>query len=141
MKGALLFMSVWGLAVGTAHAQTCLHGPNESAEQAARKREALTAARSINTLQANQPGNRLNQFLSYEQLDTSPFASQMRKSTNDTVKSISLTPGTDILPNWQLTLDVTPQGYWFMIKDKSDPCGFAYISNQHGVIYNAEVIR
>ena len=57
------------------------------------------------------------------------------------VKSISLTPGTDILPNWQLTLDVTPQGYWFMIKDKSDPCGFAYISNQQGVIYNAEVKR
>jgi hypothetical protein len=141
MKGALLFLSVWGFAMGSAHAQACLHGPNESAEQAARKREALTATRNINNIQANQPGNRIKQFLSYEQLDTSPFSSQMRKSTNETVKSISLTPGTDILLNWQLTLDVTPQGYWFMIKDKSDPCAFAYVSNQQGVIYNAEVIR
>jgi hypothetical protein len=29
----------------------------------------------------------------------------------------------------------------FMIKDTTDPCGFAYISNQAGLIYNAEPIR
>jgi hypothetical protein len=33
------------------------------------------------------------------------------------------------------------QGYWFMIKDKLDPCGFAYISNQAGLIFRAEPIR
>ena len=37
--------------------------------------------------------------------------------------------------------DVTERGYWFMIKDKIDPCGFAYVSNQVGVIFNAEPIR
>lgn len=130
-----------GFAMGTAYAQQCLHGPEESGEQAARKREALTATRNINNIQANQPGGRATQYLHYEELDASPYAFTMRQSTNDTVKRISLIPGTDILPNWQLTLDVTPKGYWFMIKDKTDPCGFAYISNQQGVIFTAEPIR
>jgi hypothetical protein len=54
---------------------------------------------------------------------------------------VSLDPGTDILPNWELKLDVNPAGYWFMIRDKADPCGFAFISNQAGVIFSAEPIR
>ena len=33
-------------------------------------------------------------------------------------------------PQWKLTLDVTESGYWFMIKDTADPCGFAFISNR-----------
>jgi hypothetical protein len=130
-----------GFAVGTASAQECLHGPNESAGQAARRREALTATRNINNIQANQPGAANGQFFRHEDLSGSPFASRMRESTNETVKRMSLNPGTDVLPDWQLTLDVTSQGYWFMIKDKVDPCGFAYVSNQVGVILSAEPIR
>lgn len=40
-----------------------------------------------------------------------------------------------------MKLDVSDDSYWFMIKDKTDPCGFAYISNKAGVIYAAEPIR
>ena len=130
-----------GSAMGTVYAQECLHGPKESAEQATRRREALTATRNINNLQANQPGSSKGLYLRYEELAASPYASKMRESTNETVKRISLTPGTDVLPNWQLILDVTAQGYWFMIKDKTDPCGFAYVSNQVGLILSAEPIR
>lgn len=130
-----------GLAMGTAHAQECLHGANEDAEQAARRREALTATRNINNIQANQPGAAKGQYLRHEDLSGSPFAARMRESTNETVKRISLDPGTDIVPGWQLTLDVTTQGYWFMIRDKTDPCGFAYVSNRVGVIFRAEPIR
>jgi len=65
----------------------------------------------------------------------------MRESPNETVKRMSLNPGTDVLPNWQLTVDVTTQGYWFMIKDRMDPCGFAFVSNQAGFILQAEPIR
>jgi hypothetical protein len=130
-----------GLATGTAYAQECLHGSTESADQATRRREALTAMRTINNLQANQPGAVKQQYLRHEELSTSPFAAGMRQSANETTKRISLTPGTDVLPDWQLTLDVTSQGYWFMIKDKTDPCGFAYISNQAGLILRAEPIR
>jgi hypothetical protein len=138
MRAKLAAMTVLcvGLAMGTAHAQECLHGTNETAAQALRRQEALTAARNINNIQANQPGARSNQYFRYEQLADSPFALAMRESTSGVVKRISLKPGTDILPGWQLTLDVTEKGYWFMIKDKADPCGFAYISNQEGVIFH-----
>lgn len=129
------------LAIGTAYGQECLHGANENAEQAVRRREALTATRNINNIQANQPGAAKGLYLRHDQLAGSAYAVTMRDSRSDTVKRISLTPGTDLLPNWVLTLDVNPSGYWFMIRDKIDPCGFAYISNQAGVIFHAEPIR
>jgi hypothetical protein len=129
------------VAIGTAYGQECLHGANESAEQAARRREALTATRNINNIQANQVGAAKGLYLRHDELAGSPFALKMRESTSETVKRILLNPGSDILPNWTLTLDVNPKGYWFMIKDKADPCGFAYISNQLGVIFHAEPIR
>ena len=129
------------LVIGTAHAQECLHGSTENAEQAARRREALTATRNINNIEANQPGAGKGLYLRQEELAGSPYALKMRDSINETVKRISLDPGTEILPNWQLALDVSQKGYWFMIKDKADPCGFAFISNQTGVIFHAEPIR
>jgi hypothetical protein len=137
---AFVVVSV-GLGAGTAYAQECLHGPTETAEQAARRREALTATRNINNIQANQPGASQGLYLRHEELASSPYALEMRKSTSAAVKRISLNPGTDILPDWELTLDVTRDGYWFMIRDKTDPCGFRYVSNQAGVIFNAEPIR
>jgi len=130
-----------GLGMGPGYAQKCLHGTTESPEQALRRREALTATRNINNIQANQPGSAKGLYLRHDELARSPYGSKMQESTNETVKRISLNPGTDILPNWQLTLDVTQQGYWFMIRDKADPCGFAYVSNQAGVIFHAEPIH
>lgn len=129
------------LTFGTAFGQECLHGANEGAEQAARRREALTATRNINNIQANQAGATKGLYLRHDELASSPFALKMLESTTDTVKRISLDPGSDILPNWSFTLDVNPEGYWFMIRDKADPCGFAYISNQSGIIFHAEPIR
>jgi hypothetical protein len=129
------------VAANSVYAQECLHGTSESAEQAARRREALTATRTINNIQANQPGASKGQFLRHDELSSAPFAVRIGQSPDATVKRISLAPGSDILPDWQLTLDVTPRGYWFMIRDKTDPCGFAFVSNQVGVILRAEPIR
>jgi len=138
--GRTLVMSVvmFTLAMGTAHGQQCLHGPAESAEQAARRTEAVNAARTINNIQANHGG--LGYFR-YQDLASSPFAVQMRQSPSGPGKRISLVPGTDILPGWTLMLDVAVDHYWFMIKDKTDPCGFAIVSNQTGLIYTAEPAR
>lgn len=130
-----------GFAAGPAYAQDCLHGPTENPAQAKRRGEALAAMRAINNIQVNQPGAAKGRFLRYEELSSSPFAARLRESTNETVRRISLSAGADVLPDWQLTLDVTPRGYWFMIRDKIDPCGFAYVSNQVGVIFRAEPIR
>ena len=71
----------------------------------------------------------------------SPFAVRIRESANQTAKRLSLSPDEEILPGWKLTVDVTEQGYWFMIKHTTDPCGFAYVSNRAGLIFNAEPIR
>lgn len=54
---------------------------------------------------------------------------------------LDLTPGNEILQGWQLTLSTTERGYWFMIKDTTDPCRFALISHQEGIIYTAQPIR
>jgi len=39
------------------------------------------------------------------------------------------------------SLAVDANGYAFSIKDSTDPCGFAYFSDQSGVIYAGEYIR
>lgn len=128
------------LAIGTSYGQECLHGANENPEQAGRRREALLATRTINTIQANQPGASKGSYLRQDQLAGSAYWLKMRESGMDTVKRISLEPRTDILQNWELTLDVSPTGYWFVIRDRADPCGFSYISNQAGLIFRAEPI-
>jgi hypothetical protein len=118
--------------------QACLHGPDETPPERARRRDALTAARNVNNMQANQPGASGKRYLRHEDLAGSPFA---QTQTTPGFKALNLARGEEILPGWVLTLDVGDDGYWFMIKDKTDPCGFAYISNEQGVIYTAEPIR
>ena len=132
MRPGLLAASfVLSLASGAA-AQQCLHGDAESPEAAARRREALMAARVVNTAQWNQPGARGGRFLTHDAL-----AGQ----AGNAPPTITLTPGQDIVPGWRLTLDITPKGYWFAITDMADPCGFAFVSNEVGKILKAEVIR
>ena len=120
--------------------QQCLHGPNETPEQKVRRTEALRATRTVNNLQANQPGARTSTFLRQVELPTSAFA-QGPNGQNEFFKKLNFTPGEELMPGWELKLDVTQDGYWFMIRDKTDPCGFAFISNTAGVIYTAEPIR
>jgi hypothetical protein len=134
----VITVAVLALTIGTAHAQECLHGPKESAEQAARRTDAVNAARTINNIQANHHGSG---YFRHEDLVSSPFAVQLRQSGNALSKRLSLTPGTDILPGWTLMLDVGFESYWFKITDKTDPCGFSYVSNQQGLIFRAEPLR
>ena len=129
------------ISVVSAYAQQCLHGLEETPDQAARRREALTATRTINNLEANQPGAVNKAYLRHADLVNSPVDVKMRGSADQTAKRISLKPDEEILPGWKLTLDVQEQGYWFLIKDMTDPCGFAYVSNQAGLIFKAEPIR
>lgn len=56
----------------------------------------------------------------------------MRAAPTGLASRISLGPNTDILPGWKLTLDVSADGYWFLIKDTTDPCGFGCTSNPFG---------
>lgn len=134
-------MFVLAMSASVAYAQQCLHGPSEAPDQTARRREALAATRTINNIQHNQPGARDGSFFRHEQLAESPIGKSMAASPNELSRRMSLSPGGEILPGWKLTLDVSENGYWFMIKDTTDACGFAYISNHAGVIYTSEPLR
>lgn len=113
--------------------QTCLHGPDATPEQQQRRSQAIGAARYVNTAQSNQPGRRDRAYLTHEALAALP--------PRGSGPTLDLTPGNEILPGWQLALNPTEGGYWFMIKDTTDPCHFALISNQEGIIYTARPIR
>ena len=83
-------------------AKSCLHGSGEAADQAARRREALGATRTINNIQANRVEARDRKYLRQDELAGAPFAVNMKDS-----QAISLNPSQDILPGWKLTLDVS----------------------------------
>jgi hypothetical protein len=136
---ALVF-AVACLWVIPAFAQECLHGPNETPDQKARRLDALHVARTVNNLQANQPGARTKTYLRQIELTSSPFATGPDGQT-EWFRKLNFTSGQDVIPGWTLVLDVTQDGYWFAIKDKADRCGFRYISNHEGVIFSAEPIR
>jgi hypothetical protein len=137
MNRFIVFVGVVFCSARLASAQECLHGPSEQPAQQARRQQAVRAARLVNTIQANQPGSADQRFLRHEELATSPYVARQPEA----VKPFNLSPGQEVLPGWELTLDVADKGYWFMVNDKTDPCAFAYISNTRGVIYKAEPIR
>jgi hypothetical protein len=135
---ALAIALLCGSAV-SALAQQCLHDASETPEQVQRRQQALGAARMVNTIQANQPGAATKVYFTHDQLETAPYLASAR--TKGTLQPMNFKPGAEILPGWKLTLDTTRDGYWFMIKDTTDPCGFTWISNQNGLIYKAEHLR
>ncbi len=141
LKRTMAFTIVLSAMSLPAYAQQCLHGPKETADQTARRREALTATRTINNIQFNQPGAAQRSFFRHAQLTESPVGKSMAASSNELSRRMSLSPDGEILPGWKLTLDVSENGYWFMIKDTTDACGFSYISNHNGLIYTSEPIR
>jgi hypothetical protein len=117
--------------VGFQNAPACLHDERtESAEQAARTRTALGATRAINTAESRYAAA------------TKRYGGQDElASLVDTRHNVGADPGTEIAPGFTLTLDAAEKGYWFEIKDTTDPCGFGFISNQNGVIFTARPIQ
>ena len=110
---------------------SCLHTPGqESPQQRDRSVAALAAARAINTAQSQFAAKNGGKYGQREGLV--PYLDAAR---------YNLIEGAEIAPGFTLTLDATGEGYWFLIKDKTDPCGFSYISNQDGLIFVAQPIR
>ncbi len=137
----LLFTAaVLGLGPGLALGQDCLPTYRDSAEYQMARRDAIRVARTINTLQANQPGRTSGRYLS--QAELSILLSQWAPAAGDEfLGRLNLEPGAQVIEGWRLRLDVTPRGYWFAIRKDNDPCGLAIISNEEGVILTAAPIR
>ena len=107
-----------GLTHQRAQQPSCLHGPNESAEQARRRSTALGLARQINSTEA---------------------AAKIRGNTYYVLSDL---PGlASEVEGFKVQLSTDGATYTFAIKDTVDPCRFAYFSDQDGVIYSGTPIR
>lgn len=124
-----------------AQAQSCAADRTLTAEQTARRRQGVVLARTVHNLQINQPGAGARKFLAQQDLGTSPFMTRLSGEAGEFRNSLNFTPGADVLPGWELKLDVTSGGYWFLLKDKTDPCGLTFVSNQDGVILQARPLQ
>lgn len=98
-------------------APACLHGPQETPEQAARKRTAIAFTRQVNTLQARA------------------VATSKAYVAADQLQLAAVPEG------FEFRMAVTPTAYAFSVRDNSDPCRFAYFSDEQGLIFHGEVIR
>jgi hypothetical protein len=109
----------------------CLHDvATQTKEQRDRSVAALGATRAINTAESTYSARNNGAYASREDLGGYLGAARY-----------NLFPGAEIVPGFTMTLDVMSKGYWFEIVDKTDPCGFRYISNQNGLIFVAQPIQ
>lgn len=120
-------------------ASTCDSAPTP--EQTARRTQGVQVARTVHNAQVNQPGARARKYFSQSELATSPFGARQTGTAAEFFKSLNFAPGAEVLPGWELKLDLTADGYWFSLKDKTDPCGFAFMSNHEGLIFQARPLR
>lgn len=109
--------------------QSCLHGADESAEQSGRRRQAIVLARAVNTAQMRHR-TRGGTFVDIASLRADPD-----------VAAVAGGQGDQIAPGWRLQLVTTGDTYLFSIKDITDPCHFAYFSDDAGLIYTANPIQ
>lgn len=138
---ALITVGIAALQFSPVAAQQCVPSAAKTPEQVARRQDGVRAARTINNLEANQPGSASKKYLSQGELPSSPFATKQNGAAAEFFQKLNFAPGAELMRGWQLTLDVTENGYWFSIKDSTDPCGLTFVSNQQGLILEAQPIR
>ena len=99
-------------------ASKCLHGDTEVPEQRARRMAALALARDVNTMQAMTfPKSKLYQ----------PLA--------------NLALNRQVPEGFRLQVSTDGASYAFSVKDTTDPCMFAFFSDQTGVILHGRAIQ
>ena len=109
--------------------QRCLHGADESAEQSGRRRQALALSRAINTAQMRH------------RTGGGTFIDSASLMADPDVGAVASGQGDQIAPGWRLQLVTTGDTSLLSIKDSTDPCHFAYFSDDEGLIYTANPIR
>jgi hypothetical protein len=114
-----VFAVVFSIGTRTpAQAPACLHGPSENADNRGRRQAALEYARKVNLLEAE---GKL-QAQSYFNLDTLPMLPPLPRG-------------------FKAQLSNDGVSYTFSLKDALDPCGFAYFSDQDGIVYSAAPVK
>ena len=111
---AISVLGIWSFAQRIPTAQgECLHGPVEDAAQRVRRSAALRLVRAINTAEVN---------VAFRQTQTyRPLADL----------GLDLTAAN----GFEASLATDGRAYSLILVDKTDPCGFAFSTNQKGVIF------
>ena len=115
---ALTLAGLFGWGTAPAQERACLHGPSETAAQAARRQAAVAFARLVNATEA-RAHDQAQAYYTLSDLHTIPTAPEGFKS--------------------QLSSDGV--SYTFSLKDTLDPCHFALFSDQDAMIYSATPLR
>lgn len=121
--------------------QGCKHGENETAQEKARKVDAVNVLRLLNTaeltyFQTNHRYAILFALASSDALKTTEAA----QSFGGVVQKISLCKGKEVLPGFDLQLTSGGDSYTVAIHDTTDPCRLSFFSDESGLIYQGQPI-
>jgi hypothetical protein len=108
----------------------CLHGPGEVQEEAARRSQATAAARAINKAQM-QNRTQTGSFLNVADILQLPDLARLRETARDY----------EVAPGWRLRVWTAIDGYTFTITDTTDPCSFAYFSDDRALVHVTQPVR
>jgi hypothetical protein len=112
----MLLMTILALGIAPG-GNACLHGNDETAEQAQRRRDALHAVHYIN------------------------ISESMGLEKAKRYVPLSQVPGVPAPAGFKLSLVNDNKTYMLAAKDTQDSCGFAYFSDETGLIYEARPIK
>ena len=113
--GAMALAAAASAQGGGPRPATCLHGPGETAEQAARRDKAIKVAQAINSAQVVVVGPQKPRYRRPEQLMNIPPLPQ----------------------GFDLQFNTDGASYNFSIKDTLDACHYAIFSDQDKLVYAA----
>jgi hypothetical protein len=116
-KPALFLAILLTAGAGTAAAQNCLHGANETPAQRARRDAAIQLATRINLA---------------EMITSGPRSPNNRYRPLDELVNIPPTP-----QGFELQFHTDGDTYHFSIKDRTDPCRYVVFSDQDKFLYEA----
>lgn len=123
----MLILAVSALVVTFQAQPTCLHDRStEAPEQAARRSAAVRVARAVNTAEAL-----------YATVNGGNYADIRTLTASGALTDAAINRA----PGFTVRLDLADHGYWFEVADQQDSCGFRFVSNQQGVIFEAQPIR
>jgi len=113
----MLLMAILALGVAAGGRAACLHGNDETPQQAKRRQDALRAVRYINTAE-NMGLEKAKRYLPLSQV-----------------------PGVPVAAGFKLSLVADNKTYLLAAKDTQDACGFAYFTDETGLVYEAQPIQ
>jgi len=113
----MLLMTILAFGVAAGGGAACLHGDDETPEQAKRRQDALHAVHYVNT------------------------AESMGLEKAKRYVPLSQVPGVSVPAGFKLSLVADNKTYMLAARDTQDACGFAYFTDETGLVYEAQPIK